>query len=99
LPTKGEAFNNCGPNTLIGKKLARNNFGISKQRFADHLTVLRRLFEEKGWLAPRGSGKSRKRESNFQQDDRLEDHNQPNPAESPGDRDEERRKAEGLDDE
>jgi hypothetical protein len=97
LPTKGDAFNNCGPNTVIGKKLAAADVGISKQRFADHLTVLRRLFEEKGWLATGGSGKSRRRESNFHPDDRLEDYNQPNPAESAGDRDEERRKAAGLD--
>ena len=96
LPTKGDAFNNCGPGTLIGEKLAAAGFGISKQRFADHLTVMRRLLVEKGWLAARDAGKSRKRESNFQPEDRLEDINQPSPAESAEDRDDERRKAAGL---
>jgi hypothetical protein len=90
LPTKGDAFNSCGPGTLIGKKLEQAGYGISKQRLADHLTVLRRLLEQKGWLASRGPGKARKRESNFQPDDRLEDSNQPSPAESAEDRDEER---------
>ena len=96
LPTKGDAFNHCGPGTVIGKNLEQAGVGISKQRFADHLTVLRRLLEEKGWLARRTSGKSRKRESHFQPDDRFEDFNQPSPAESAEDRDEERQ-ASGLD--
>jgi hypothetical protein len=96
LPTKGDAFNNCGHGTVIGKKLEQADFGISKQRFADHLTVLRRLLVQKGWLASQGSGKARKRESTYQPDDRLEDHNQPSPAESAEDRDDERQ-ASGLD--
>jgi hypothetical protein len=96
LPTKGNAFNHCGLGTVIGKKLKEAGFGISKQRFADHLTVLRRLLEAKGWLAPAGPGKSRKRSSNYVVDDRHEDHNQPNPHESAADRDDERQPS-GLD--
>lgn len=100
LPTKGDVFNNCGPGTVIGKQLERAGHGIAKQTFAGHLTVVRRLLGAKGWLAdpaagqsPLDIGKSRKRESHFQPDDRLEDFNQPTPAESAEDRDEERKSA------
>jgi len=96
LPTKGDVFNNCGPETSIGKKLEQAGYGISKQRFSDHLTVIRRLLEEKGFLARRTPGKSRKRESHFHPDERLEDFNQPTPAESAADRDEGQQVA-GLD--
>jgi hypothetical protein len=71
----------------------RIRYGISKPTFAAHLTVIRQLLEEKGWLARRTPGKSRKRESHFQPDERLEDFNQPTPAESAGDRDEARQAA------
>jgi len=90
LPTKGEAFDNCGPGTTIGNKLKSAGIGISKQRFADHLTTIRRLLEQDGWLAPRTPGKTRKRATHYQPDDRGEDHNQPTPAESAEDRDDER---------
>ena len=97
LPTKGCAFENCGPGTLIGKRLSQAGIGISKQRLADHLTAIRRLLVRKGWLAdpnspqsPLDTGKTRKRESSFQPDDRLEDHTQPTPAEAAEDRDAER---------
>lgn len=93
LPTKGELFALCGPGTSTGKNLEKAGYGISKQRLADHLTTIRRLLEQKGWLAPKDSGKSRKRASKFQPDDRFEDLNQPNPSESAEDRDEERSKA------
>lgn len=96
LPTKGDAFASCGPGTVIGKKLADAGVGISKQRLADHLTVMRRLLEEKGWIARSGPGKARKRESNFQPDDRREDLNLPSPRESAEDRDDERQKAAEL---
>ena len=105
LPTKGDVFNNCGPGTVIGKKLEQTGYGIAKQTFAGHLTIIRRLLGAKGWLAvpasgqsPLDIGKSRKRESNFQPDDRLEDMNQPSPAESAEDRDEDRQCA-GLENE
>lgn len=93
LPTKGDAFNNCGPGTALGRILEQASYGISKQRLADHLSVMRRLLEQNGLLASRGYGKSRKRESHFQPDGRLEDFNQPTPAESAEDREEERQAA------
>lgn len=93
LPTKGDVFNNCGPDTAIGKRLEKADYGISKQRFADHLTVIRQLLVARGWLPRNLTGKTRKRAGGFNPDGRLEDINQPNPAESAGDRDDEREAA------
>ncbi len=90
LPTKGETYDHCGPGTLIGKKLILAGYGVSEQRLADHLTVIRKLLVEKGWLAPREVGKTRTRAEGFQPDDRHADFNQPTPAESAEDRDDER---------
>jgi hypothetical protein len=90
MPTKGVAFDHCGPDTVIGKKLAGAGYGISKQRLADHLTVIRQILEQKGWLATLAAGNSRKRNGRFQPDDRMEDITQPTPAESAADRDDAR---------
>jgi len=95
LPTKGDAYDHCGHDTLIGKKLSDAGFGISKQWLARHLTVIRRALEDKGWLA-RAKGKTRRRASGFTVDDRQEDINQPTPFESAADRDDERSNASDL---
>ena len=87
LPTKGQAFDHCGPGTIIGGKLEAAGCGISKQRLAAHLTVLRRLLEAKGWLARLAPGKARKRASGYIPDERHEDHNMPTPFESAANRD------------
>ena len=92
LPTKGDAFDHCGPGTILGKKLKQGNHGVSKQRLADHLTTIRRLLEDRGWLTKRKGGSASNRPSRPQSIDQFEDRNQPSPAEIAEDRDEERQR-------
>jgi hypothetical protein len=86
LPTKGEAYDNCGPGTIIGRRLQQADIGTSLPRFAAHLTVIRQLLESKGLIARRSAGKSRKR-AGFHDPSQIEDINAPNPSEIAADRD------------
>ena len=87
LPTKGDAHDHCGPGTLIGNQLAAAGCGISKQRLAHHLGVIRAALEESGMLARKGPGKARARAIGYTIGDNTEDINQPTPAESAEDSD------------
>jgi hypothetical protein len=87
LPTKGQAFAACGPETPIGRKLLDSGHGTSPATFALHLKKIREQLVRKGWLAARSFGKSRKLEAGFRPDGRFEDMNQPTPAETAADRD------------
>lgn len=81
LPTKTEAYVYCGPNTPLGKKLQAARHGSSKQTFARWLGIIRRLLEEKGFLAPPVRGRARKRTSYVDPSSAsFEDLNQPTAA-------------------
>jgi len=87
LPSKTEAFQNCGPGTLIGKRISAEGRGLSVPTFARHLGVIRTLLVEKGHLAAQPKGEKRRQARNYDPgNERQEDINQSDPSEQAADR-------------
>ena len=88
LPSKRDAFSNCGPGTIIGKKLASAGWGLGESTFGKHLGVIRKLLIEKGILADESKSKKRSRTRDYDPSSVIqEDINQSDPFEQTADRD------------
>ena len=95
LPTKGEAFQNCGPGTHLGERLLKSRRGASSARFGEWLKVIRELLQGHAFIVKTGPGKTRRRASGVDVES-MDDPTELNPREQAED-DEPWEDAEGRD--